>query len=191
MNNNGINRIRSKIGWLVKKKKLKSCGCNSHVGYNLVLKKPQYIEIGDNFSAGKDLKIEVWDEYKGELICKMPSIKIGKNVSIIDNCQISCCSSIFIEDGCLFGDNVFITDNYHGDNSLPQLKIPPVDRPLYVKGGVHIGNNVWVGRNVCIMPGVHIGDGAVIGANSVVTHDISAFSIAVGTPARVIKKVGS
>ena len=60
-----------------------------------------------------------------------------------------------------------------------------------MKGGVHIGNNVWVGRNVCIMPGVHIGDGAVIGANSVVTHDISAFSIAVGTPARVIKKVGS
>ena len=187
MNNTGINRIKSKIGWLIKKRRLKYCGLNSHVGYNLVLKNPQYIEIGNNFSAGKDLKIEAWNEYKGMSLYKDSSIIIGKNVSVMDNCQISCCSSIFIGDGCLFGDNVFITDNYHGDNSFEELSIPPADRPLFVKGKVYIGNNVWIGRNVCIMPGVHIGDGAVIGANSVVTHDLPAYSVAAGTPARVVK----
>lgn len=52
-----------------------------------------------------------------------------------------------------------------------------------------IGNNVWIGRNVCIMPGVTIGDGAVIGANAVVTHDIPAYSVAAGVPAKVIKTI--
>lgn len=189
MNNTGINHIRSKVGWIMKKRKLKCCGLNSHVGYNLVLKNPQYIEIGDNFSAGKDLKIEVWDKYKSMQSYKMPLISIGKNVSVMDNCQFSCCSSIFIGDGCLCGDNVFITDNYHGNNSFEQLSIPPADRPLFVKGEVYIGNNVWIGRNVCVMPGVSIGDGAVIGANSVVTKDVPAFSIAVGAPAKTIKKI--
>lgn len=187
MNNIGINRVRSKIGWLTKRRNLKSVGLNTHVGYGLVFKNPQYIEIGDNFTAGKDLKIEAWDRYKDKMFSKTPSVIIGKNVSIMDDCQISCCSSVTLGDGCLFGNNVFITDNYHGDNSLEQLSIPPADRPLFVKGGVHIGNNVWVGRNVCIMPGVNIGDGTVIGANSVVTHDIPAYSVAVGSPARVIK----
>ena len=189
MNNTGINRLKSKIGWLTKKRNLKSIGINTHVGYDLVLMNPQYIEIGDNFTAGKELKIEVWNEYKGKLFSKTPSVIIGKNVSIMDDCQISCCSSITLGDGCLIGNNAFITDNYHGDNSFEQLSIPPADRPLFIKGEVRIGNNVWIGRNVCIMPGVTIGDGAVIGANAVVTHDIPAYSVSAGVPAKVIKTI--
>ncbi|MFW9987569.1 MAG: CatB-related O-acetyltransferase [Candidatus Odinarchaeota archaeon] len=56
------------------------------------------------------------------------------------------------------------------------------------KGGVKIGNNVWIGDNATILPGVRIGDGVIIGAGSVVTSDIPPFSIAVGVPAKVIKK---
>ena len=77
----------------------------------------------------------------------------------------------------------------HGDNSFEQLSIPPADRPLFIKGEVRIGNNVWIGRNVCIMPGVTIGDGAVIGANAVITHDIPPYSVAAGVPAKIIKKI--
>lgn len=51
-----------------------------------------------------------------------------------------------------------------------------------------IGNDVWIGQNVTIMPGVHIGDGAIIGANSVVAKDIPPYHIAVGNPCTVIKK---
>jgi acetyltransferase-like isoleucine patch superfamily enzyme len=66
----------------------------------------------------------------------------------------------------------------------------PVDERLLVsKGAVVIGNNVWIGNNACIMPGVSIGDGAIIGANSVVTHDIPAYSVAGGIPAKVIKQL--
>ena len=51
-----------------------------------------------------------------------------------------------------------------------------------------IGNDVWIGQNVTIMPGVHIGDGAIIGANATVASDIPPFSIAVGNPAKVIRR---
>ena len=60
------------------------------------------------------------------------------------------------------------------------------DLPL--KGDTVVGNDVWIGQNVTVMPGVHIGDGAIIAANSVVTKDIPAYSIAGGNPCRVKSK---
>lgn len=54
-------------------------------------------------------------------------------------------------------------------------------------GNIHIGDDVWIGRNVLILPGANIGNGAVIGAGSVVAGKIPAYSIAVGNPCRVIK----
>ena len=60
------------------------------------------------------------------------------------------------------------------------------DLPL--KGDTVVGNDVWIGQNVTVMPGVHIGDGAIIAAISVVTKDIPAYSIAGGNPCRVKPK---
>jgi acetyltransferase-like isoleucine patch superfamily enzyme len=54
---------------------------------------------------------------------------------------------------------------------------------------VTIGNDCWIGGNTVIMPGVTIGNGCTIGAGSVVTKDIPPFSVAIGSPARVVKKV--
>jgi acetyltransferase-like isoleucine patch superfamily enzyme len=54
---------------------------------------------------------------------------------------------------------------------------------------VRIGNDCWIGGNTVILPGVTIGDGVTVGASSVVTRNIPGYSIAVGSPARVIKKV--
>ena len=56
------------------------------------------------------------------------------------------------------------------------------------KGDTVIGNDVWIGQNVTVMPGIHIGDGAIIGTNSVVAKDIPPYSIAVGNPCRVVRK---
>ena len=145
------------------------------------------IEIGNNFRAGNNLVLESWDKYKDQIFDS--HITIGSNVSMMENCMLSSCNYIEIGDGCLFGANVFITDNLHGNSDLSQLSIPPIKRNLHVKQGVKVGSNVWLGRNVCIMPGVTIGDGAIIGANAVVTHDIPAFSVAVGVPAKVIKTI--
>ena len=63
-----------------------------------------------------------------------------------------------------------------------------VSEKPYSKGGVIIGNGVWLGNNVCVMPGVRIGDGAVVGANSVVTHDVPPYTIVAGIPARIINQ---
>lgn len=56
---------------------------------------------------------------------------------------------------------------------------------------VSIGDDCWIGGNVTIMPGVTIGKGCTIGAGSVVTKDIPDFSVAIGSPARVVKKVAA
>lgn len=60
------------------------------------------------------------------------------------------------------------------------------DLPL--KGDTVVGNDVWIGQNVTVMPGIHIGDGSIIAANSVVTKDIPPYSIAGGNPCKLIRK---
>lgn len=67
-------------------------------------------------------------------------------------------------------------------------KVTPKLKDLPFKGDTVIGNDVWIGKNVTILPGVHIGDGAIIGANSVVTKDIPAYHIAGGNPCKIIRK---
>lgn len=87
-----------------------------------------------------------------------------------------------------FGDNVFI-----GPNCGFYTSGHPIDKELrktleFAKPIV-VGNDVWIGGNVCVMPGVTIGDNVVIGAGSVVTKNIPSNSIAVGNPCKVIKKI--
>ena len=168
--------------------KLKKAGNNFSVEKGLVLIGPQFITIGRNFSAGRNLYLQAWSKYNGKIFSKTPNLSIGNDVSVMSDCQISCACQIEIGNGVLFGDNVFITDNFHGrSESRQELSVPPLQLNLYLKGKVKIGNNVWLGRNVCVMPNVVIGDGAVIGANAVVTKNIPAYAIAVGNPAKVIK----
>lgn len=114
------------------------------------------------------------------------SITIGSHCLIRAYCHITAADSITIGDHLLTGTNVLITDNAHGLNSREHLQLPPRQRPVVSKGPVVIGNNVWLGNNVCVLAGVTIGDGAVVGANSVVTHDIPAYSIAAGIPAQLV-----
>ncbi|MDE7279598.1 MAG: Vat family streptogramin A O-acetyltransferase [Oscillospiraceae bacterium] len=65
--------------------------------------------------------------------------------------------------------------------------MPSMDE-LPLKGDTVVGNDVWIGQNVTVMPGVHIGDGAIIGANSVVARDIPPYAVAAGNPCGVVRK---
>ncbi len=65
---------------------------------------------------------------------------------------------------------------------------PPKASDLPLKGDTVIGNDVWIGQNAVILPGVHIGDGVIIGANSVVGSDVDPYTIAVGNPAKSLRK---
>ena len=67
-------------------------------------------------------------------------------------------------------------------------KSAPSLSDLKLKGNTIIGNDVWIGQNVTVLPAVHIGDGAIIGANSVVAKDIPPYSIAVGNPCEIKRK---
>lgn len=67
-----------------------------------------------------------------------------------------------------------------------EKSVPSLDE-LPLKGDTVIGNDVWFGQNVTVLPGVHIGDGAIIGTNSTVARDIPPYSIAVGNPCHVLK----
>ncbi len=109
------------------------------------------------------------------------NIKIGKNVFINACCRFQDQGGIEIGDGSLIGHNTTIATLNHDFNPDKRANLHP--------SPVKIGKNVWIGSDCTILPGVEIGDGAVIGAGSVVTKNVPANSIAVGSPARVIKQI--
>lgn len=166
-------------------KKFKKCGKNFHSELFFYGKGYEYIEIGNNVSFNRNVRIEAWDFYQG--IKYKPVIKIGNNVGINPDCHIGAINKVVIEDNVLMGAGILITDHYHGNISSDELSIPPVKRKLYSKGEVIIGRNVWIGEHAVILPGVKIGENAIIGANAVVTKDVPANAVVGGNPARVIK----
>ena len=163
----------------------------SHRGKKSYIKSPctiiggENITVGDFFACGNGCRIEAWSKYKGESFS--PKICIGNNVRLGNNCHIGAIGKVKIDHNVLMGSNIFITDHFHGNTSLDDLRKPPLERSLFHKGEVHIEECVWIGDSVSIMPGVTIGKNSVVGANSVVTKNIPAYSVAVGNPARVIK----
>lgn len=117
-----------------------------------------------------------------------PRLKIGSNVHFGYGAHIGCVYSIVIGDNLLTGRNTLIIDHNHGMGTMAEKETAPVNRPLYVKGKIEIGNNVWLGENVAVLSGVAIGNNVTVGANSVVTKDLPDNCIAVGVPAKVIRK---
>ena len=124
-----------------------------------------------------------------------PSIKVnfncdfGENIFIGDNflanynLTILDCAPVRIGDNCMIGPNVGIYTPSHPMTSQGRRK-------SLVKGTpITIGSDVWIGGSAVILPGVTIGDNVVIGAGSVVTRDIESNSVAVGNPAKIVKKL--
>ena len=110
-------------------------------------------------------------------------IFVGKGFFANYNCCFLDVGKITFGDNCLLGPNVCITTAGHPVH-------PAARNTLYEYGiDVTIGNNVWLGANTVICPGVTVGDNCVIGAGSVVTRDIPAWSVAVGSPCRVIRRI--
>ena len=173
-------RIKKQFGYL---------GNDCSIGSEVEFIGQENIYIGNSFKCGHHCSFQTWQQYKEFVSKKRPKLIIGNSCHFMSNCLVSCLDSISIGDGCLFGDNVFVSDNYHGNNTYSQLSIRPDLRQLYSKGPVRIGDNCWIGRNVCIMPGVEIGCGVTVGANSVVTHSFPDNCIIAGTPARIIKNI--
>lgn len=162
-------------------------GKGSHIAWRAMrLKGQKYISVGNETFIDSGVQLTAWDSHNG--LRFTPSITIGNRCAIRNNAHITAINSITIGDDLLTGTNVLITDNSHGMATHEHMSLPFTERPMVSKGPVVIGNKVWLGNNVCVMAGVTIGDGAIIGANSVVTHDVPAYAVAAGIPARIIKQ---
>ena len=111
------------------------------------------------------------------------NISLGKRFYANFNLTILDCSLVTIGDRCMFGPNVSIFAATHESEVQSRRDNIASGRPVVV------GDDCWIGGNVVILPGVTIGRGCTIGAMSVVTKDVPEFSVAMGQPARVVKKV--
>lgn len=160
---------------------------NGIVKSPIFLRGGKYISIGQNTIIGRNVCLQCWDKYKNESF--YPELSIGHNSSIRDDGHITCCNKILIGNGVRIGPKVLITDNSHGASTRELLELNPIERPLFSKGPVIIEDNVWIGEKASVMPNVKIGKGAIVGANSVVTKDVSSYSIVGGNPARVLKQL--
>ena len=108
-------------------------------------------------------------------------IEVGKNFFANYNCTIIDVAKVKIGDNCQFAPNVSIYTAGH--------PIHPESRNTMYEYGIEvtIGDNVWIGAHVVVLPGVTIGDNTVIGAGSVVCKDIPSGVVAVGNPCKVVR----
>lgn len=127
---------------------------------------------------------------KGEVLIEQPFYcDYGYNICVGENFYANFNLVILDEAQVTFGDNVFIAPNCGFYTASHPVDAVERNKGLEYARPITVGNNVWIGANVCVLPGVTIGDNCVIGAGSVVVKDIPANSVAVGNPCKVIKSI--
>lgn len=180
------------------RRRLGALGADTFIDIDTVIKVPEKIFIGSECFLAEKVILEARTE-------KDRGIVLGDRVVIRENTILTATRGTIVLDdnawvgpNCLFygngglvigkkvliaGHTVIATINHNFDR---------LDVPIYDQGTtfepVTICDGAWVGLNTSIMPGVTIGEGAVVGAGSVVTKNIPPYCIAVGNPARVVKK---
>jgi acetyltransferase-like isoleucine patch superfamily enzyme len=117
------------------------------------------------------------------LRCHEGTLSLGDKSVLARDISINCYLDVEIGDCALIADSVYISDF---DHKFADLTMPIKDQGI-AKSRVRIEPDVWIGTKATVARGVVIGEGAVVGANAVVTHDLPAYSVSVGVPARVIK----
>ena len=138
------------------------------------------MSFGENVMINSDCWLQT---IPGDECC--PKLIIKAHTGIGMGAHISAAKQILIEEHVLLGRNVHISDHAH---AFEDVKIPIIQQGISGIAPVSIGRETWLGQNVVVLPGVTIGRHCVIGANSVVNSSVPDFSIAVGVPARVVKR---
>lgn len=175
-----IVRFRKEIFYFINRKKFAYLHPQSFVDKLL------RVDGRENISIGKNVVIQ-----KMSWIAALPltdasvcHLSIGEGSVIGNFNHIYATGEILIGKNVLTADKVFISDNIH---AYENISIPIMSQGIKQLPKVVIGNGAWLGENVCVI-GASVGRNSVIGANSVVTKDIPDFCVAVGAPAKVIKK---
>lgn len=173
------NKVRSKVLY----------GSGVFMDYTTWVRGRENINFLGRVSVGRYCRIEAISENNG--MKYTPNLVIGNNVCINDFVHIGCTNFVSLGDNCLLASKIYISDHNHGiykGGSQSSAMEEVTYRTVTADKSVIIGKNVWLGESVAVLPGVRIGNNSIIGANSVVTEEIPENSIAVGNPARVVKK---
>ncbi len=115
----------------------------------------------------------------------------GYNIRVGRNFYANFNLVILDEAPVTFGDNVFVAPNCGFYTAGHPIDANERNKGLEYACPITVGDNVWIGAGVSVLPGVTIGDNCVIGAGSVVVRDIPPYSLAVGNPCKVIKTINN
>lgn len=132
----------------------------------------------------------LFGQIKGNVVVTAPFYcDYGVNISVGENFYTN--HNVTILDGAkvAFGDNVFIAPDCVFSTAGHPIDTEQRNLGLEIALPITVGDNVWIGTNVSVLPGVTIGSNVVIGAGSVVNRDIPDGVIAAGNPCRVIRKI--
>jgi acetyltransferase-like isoleucine patch superfamily enzyme len=159
------------------------------LGFRSVLFKPMLVAGAAHISIGK--RSQIRDFARLEVIHRPhlgwnAHLHVGNNVNIEQGVHIVCQGTVTIEDGVSITPYCAIVDTYHPFDSPdqpPKIGVRLPDVPTYVV----IGEGSFIGTKTVILPNVRIGKGCVVGAGSVVTHDLPDYSVASGSPAKVVR----
>jgi acetyltransferase-like isoleucine patch superfamily enzyme len=178
----------------------KSVGRNVVFGRNVTLRHPHKITIGDNVIIDDDCLLDAKGESNqgivigdfvtigrfSSLVCKNGDIRIASHVNLGSSVKLVIAKGATIE----IGDQVDIGSSCHfsgGSYDYSQIDLLPSSRRIQAKG-IIVEELSWIGVGAILLDGVRIGSKSIIGAGSVVNKEIPPYSVAVGVPAKVIKK---
>lgn len=151
-------------------------------GWNAV-QNPFYIKISESARIGHHTSLHAVTNHNSEDY--NPSMEIGEGTILGSYNAIATCAKISIGNNVLFAPHVTVTDHNHCYQDITK---PIMHQPIFCKGPVVIEDDCWLGFGCHILSGVTISKHSVIGANSVVTSNVPPYSVAVGSPAKVVKK---
>ena len=160
---------------------MRQFGWKSRIISPMLLSGLKYMSIGTNVLIRNGVRLEVVDPQSNIVIEIGNNVNIEQNVHIVARCSIKIEDNVSITGGCSIVDVVHPYEDIASEEKIGS-RISLLEQP------VSIGENSFIGYGVHINPGVRIGKHCVIGARSVVTKNIDDYCVAVGNPAKVIKK---
>jgi acetyltransferase-like isoleucine patch superfamily enzyme len=175
-------RARNKLFSLLAAGSFDSFGARSVVQLPVRLQGEERMAIGNGVFVGAGCWLQVLEGESDGV-----ALRLEDDVAIAGYCVLSAAKSIRLGRHVSLARNVYIADHSHAyddpERPMSEQGVTQVE-PVVVEDGA------WLGENVVVLPGVRIGRGSVVAANSVVAKDVPDFSLAIGSPARVVRRFG-
>ena len=175
-----IKAIKNKVWYMLNRGRYKKLGKGSYIHSPLRIDGKKNINIGNCVT----IQYKTW-------LASLPLT--GENECLLEfgnGCCIGNFNHIYATKKIVFGkkvltaDKVYVSDNLHGYEDISKSIL---DQPIRQINEVYIGDGSWLGENVCVI-GASVGKNSIVGANAVVTKDIPDYCVAVGNPAKIIKR---